>query len=266
MPTLTEDQLLLAESATEVLSAEAGAVRFRQLRDAEAPTDTDLWRQLTELGWPAIPFPEDHGGMGWGLAEVAVVMEALGHHLAMTPMLSTVLTGTLAPESGGAAGEVIALAWQEGRADWGVTVRSCQAQVTDGRLSGTKHRVLDAQAAQAFVVLAQTDDGPGLFLVQASDAQVQPLHRMDMRDCGDVHFSESPATPMDASLAQLQQAIDQATVALSAEMLGGAQAALAAAKGTSGHDSTARIRRASHEWSLTARRDHGWRVAGGGNR
>lgn len=226
MPKLTEDQLLLAESATEVLSAEAGPVRFRHLRDEGEQTDTALWSQLTELGWPAIPFPEDQGGMGWGLPEVAVVMEALGHHLAMTPMLSTVLAGTLAPQADGAAGEVIALAWQEGRTDWGVTLGDCQAQVSDGRLSGTKHRVLDAGAAQAFVVLAQSADGPGLFWVQAADAQIQPLQRMDRRDCADVHFEQAPATPMDATMDQLQQAIDHATVALSAEMLGGAQAAL----------------------------------------
>jgi alkylation response protein AidB-like acyl-CoA dehydrogenase len=153
-------------------------------------------------------------------------MEALGHSLAMTPMLSTVLAGTLAPQVGGAGGQVVALAWQEGTRDCGFTMAGCQAQVCNGLLSGTKHRVLDASAADAFVVLAMHDAAPKLFLADAADATVDHLARIDHRDCGDVQFSDAPVTVLDKGPAELQSALDQATVALSAEMLGGAQAAL----------------------------------------
>jgi alkylation response protein AidB-like acyl-CoA dehydrogenase len=226
MPRLSEDQQLLAESAAEVLGAEAGPARFRALRDAGERTDMALWSQLTELGWPAIPFTEAHGGMGWGLPELAVVMEALGHHLAMTPMLSTVLTGTLAPELGGASGQVAALAWQEGDRECGIAIAECQATVSGGKLTGTKRRVLDAGAADALVVLALDASTPALFLADAADAALSPLIRMDHRDCADVHFTDAPVRPVAASTEDLQTALDQATIALSAEMLGGAQAAL----------------------------------------
>jgi len=226
MPRLSEDQQLLAESAADVLAAEAGPARFRALRDEGMCTDAALWAQLTELGWPAIPFAEAHGGLGWGLPEVAVVMEALGHHLAMTPMLSTLLAGTLDPDMGGATGQVVALAWQEGARELGFTIGPCTATVQDGKLSGTKTRVLDAAAADAFAVLAQADGELKLFGVDAADASQAPVVRMDHRDCADVTFSHAPATPLAVTMADLQQALDHGTVALSAEMVGGAQAAL----------------------------------------
>jgi len=84
VPRLTEDQQLLAQSAGKVLGS-GGSARFRSLRDQGAHIDSPLWDQLIELGWPAIPFPEAAGGLGWGLPEVAIVMEALGRNLSLTP-------------------------------------------------------------------------------------------------------------------------------------------------------------------------------------
>lgn len=219
----TEDQELLAESAKEVLEAEAPISRFREVRDSGAVQDERLWRKLTELGWPAIPFPEEQGGLGWGLAELAIVQEALGRGLALTPMLSVLLAGVLDPEAGAAEGAVVALAWQEGRA---FDPAQVQARF-DGTLTGFKRDVLDARAASSFVVSARDGDGIALFRVAASDAQVTALDRLDGRDCGHVAFEGASATRLQGGLAELQAALDSATVALAAEMLGGASAAFA---------------------------------------
>ena len=69
--------------------------RVRALRDAGDATgfSRELWREMAGLGWVGIPFPEDVGGAGMGLAELAVVLEQLGRALAPEPFLSTVCLG-----------------------------------------------------------------------------------------------------------------------------------------------------------------------------
>jgi alkylation response protein AidB-like acyl-CoA dehydrogenase len=221
---LTEDQVLLQESAEQVVAAEAPVSRFRELRDAGLTQDAKLWAQLTDMGFPAIPFAEDDGGMGWGLPEVAVVMESLGRTLALTPMGSVLLGGLLDPESGAAGGAVVALAWQES----GSLDRSAaKARFTEGRLQGVKRHVLDGGAASTFIVTARDGDELALFRVAAEHARVQPLHRADSRDAAHVHFEAAPAVRIEAGGAELERSVEWATVALAAEMLGGAQAAMA---------------------------------------
>jgi alkylation response protein AidB-like acyl-CoA dehydrogenase len=226
MPRLNEDQHALAESAADVLTSMAGHERFRQLRDQGHTQDLELWAQLVELGWPAIVFPEDQGGLGWDLPELTVVMEALGQHMALTPLLSTLLGGRLDPESGAIDGRIVALAWEEGRQSHGLDLSQSTAQVVDGQLRGEKGRVLDGMVADSFVVLASEADEPGLYRVTASDAVRTPLHRLDSRDAAMVRFDRAPAERLSTSIEDLEHILDQATVALAAEMLGGAQAAL----------------------------------------
>ena len=68
---------------------------------AEAPTTPDspppsdelpaLWERLAAQGWLGLHVPEHAGGQGFTLAEVAVVLEELGHALFPGPLLSTFL-------------------------------------------------------------------------------------------------------------------------------------------------------------------------------
>ena len=100
---LTEDQELLAKTAADFVAEQSPVARVRQLRDAGDPDgfSRPLWKQMAELGWVGIPFPEDVGGADMGLAELAVVLEALGRSLAPGPFLSTVLLGGGALQLGG---------------------------------------------------------------------------------------------------------------------------------------------------------------------
>lgn len=217
---LTEDQTLLQESAVALVEAESPLSRVRELRDAGAQQDDALWGKLCELGFNGIAFSEDEGGMGMGLAEVAVVCEALGRTLARTPMASTVLGGALDPEAAAGGSRVIALAWQESESlDRGAV----QARVTEDRLHGRKRWVLDAGAAHAFVVTARDGDDLALFRVLASDARIEPLTRVDGRDAADVAFEAAPAVRLEVGGAELEAALEAGTVALCAEMLGAAQ-------------------------------------------
>ena len=53
----------------------------------------DMWRQYAELGLTALPFAEEHGGIGGGPVETMIVMEAFGRALALEPYLATVVLG-----------------------------------------------------------------------------------------------------------------------------------------------------------------------------
>ena len=45
---------------------------------------------MVELGWPALTVPEEYGGLGLGMVELAVVVEELGRAIAPVPLLPTV--------------------------------------------------------------------------------------------------------------------------------------------------------------------------------
>jgi alkylation response protein AidB-like acyl-CoA dehydrogenase len=46
---------------------------------------------MTEQGWLGVDVPEDRGGVGLGIVEVAVLLEEIGRHCAPAPFLPTVL-------------------------------------------------------------------------------------------------------------------------------------------------------------------------------
>lgn len=222
---LRPDQEEFRQMAREVVAAEAPLRRFRAQRDAGATADPQLWHRLVALGWPALPFAEDHGGLGLSMVEVCLATEALGSTLAQHPLLSTVLVSTLDPEANVQVGAIVALAWQEDtRTADPFRIRATHHQ---GRLTGEKRCVLDAPSAESFVVSAWEGDRVGLFRVSAAHATVRPLTRIDHRDVGHVYFDNAPAEPLPVGLHDLQRALDRGVVALSAELLGGAEAAFA---------------------------------------
>lgn len=219
----TEDQALIASSARDVVQNEAPLSRVRQLRQAGAHWDEALWARLVALGWPGMTFPVEQGGLGLGLAEAALLCEALGANLVPTPLISTLLAGSLDPHAEAASGVVVALAWQETPRHG--DPRLIQARCIDGHITGEKVHVLDARAAARFVVTAWEDDVLRLWAVEAQHVRLTPLTRLDGRDAAHVHLERAPACRLDATVVDLERSLDAATAALSAEMLGGMQAA-----------------------------------------
>lgn len=221
MLVLTEEQAMLRDGARELVERAFPLTRHRAWRDAGGGFDPAAWSELVEQGWPALTVPESRGGMGFGLAELAVVMEALGRHLVPTPMLSAFLTGRLAPTLAAAEGELCALAWREHprHAD----PEHCLTRHHQGRLTGSKPAVLDAAAATSLLVTARdAHDQLGVYVVQRDDVQLEPLTRLDHRDCARLTLRDTPAERLPITPADLHTAIDEATVALASEMLGSA--------------------------------------------
>ena len=250
---LSEDQELLAKTALDFAREHSPVARVRELRDREDATGFSraLWKQMAELGWVGILIPEDHGGAGLGLADLAVVLEALGRNLAPEPFLSTVLLGAQALALGGseaqrrswlpgvAAGEkLLTLAWQELGSRYDLCRISTWAE-RDGaswRFTGEKIQVPDAHVADAIVVAARTGGGGRdaggitLFLVPAGvlGLSITRQHRIDSRNAAIVRL-DGVRVPDDARVGELggggallERVIDRTTAGLCAEMLGAA--------------------------------------------
>jgi alkylation response protein AidB-like acyl-CoA dehydrogenase len=50
-----------------------------------------VWKELADQGWLGLHLPEDHGGQGFSEAELAVVLDELGHALVPGPVLPTLI-------------------------------------------------------------------------------------------------------------------------------------------------------------------------------
>jgi acyl-CoA dehydrogenase len=247
---LSEDQELIAKTARDFVVEESPVSRMRALRDSNDPVgfSRDLWKQMAELGWVGIPFPEAVGGAGMGFAELVVVLEELGRNLAPEPFLSNVLLGGQVLLLAGSEGQqeewltplvkgekLVSLAYQEAGSRYQVNRIEASAEKSgDGyAISGEKVQVLDGHVADLLIVSARTAGGVSLFLVPADAQGVtrERQTRMDSRGAAIVKL-DGVAVGADSLLGAegqgggvLEQVVDRATVGLCAEMLGGMSAA-----------------------------------------
>jgi alkylation response protein AidB-like acyl-CoA dehydrogenase len=254
---LTEDQAMLAKTANAFFAEHSPLTRLRKVRDSgdELGYNRELYQQMAELGWTAIPFDEKDGGLGMGMASAILVSEAMGRTLAVEPYIpSILLAGQLLALGGTAAqreawlapaiaGEkVLAFAQQEPRSRFVAT--HVQTKAVPGKnggytLTGEKVAVLAGARADAYLVSARTSgdvksaNGVSLFLVPANAAglKVTRQHRIDSRNAALVELkdvqvgADAIVGERDGASQLIDAALDRATVALCGEMLGAMTAA-----------------------------------------
>jgi alkylation response protein AidB-like acyl-CoA dehydrogenase len=248
----SQEQEMLRTTARSFLEKECPTSVVRKLMATPEGCTPEFWAKLAELGWVGLIYPEAYGGAGLGFVDLVVIMEEMGRVLLPTPYFSTVLLGGLALLEGGSEtlkkewltkismGEArVTLAWQEANGRWdsaGITLTAKESG--DGFiLNGKKLFVPDAHIADLLVVATRTSqsadptNGVSLFLVapNAAGVTVELLPTMDQtRKLGAVTFANVKVN--SASLVGdkhggwpiLSKVIDKATVALAAEMCGGA--------------------------------------------
>ncbi len=247
---LTDEQELLRETAREFVRERAPVSELRKLRDEKSPDgfSRELWKQMAELGWAGIIFPEEVGGVGMGHAELGIVLEETGRTLVASPLVGTVvLAGNAVLIAGNETqrkdvltavceGErILALAYQEGTRHDPYAIASRAEQTAGGyTLNGKKTFVLDGHVADQLVVVARTSgqvgerDGLTLFLV---DAAAEGLIRtrtlmVDSRNAANIELDgveveRSAVLGMVGAGADVLDAVlDRATAVFSAELLG----------------------------------------------
>ncbi len=97
---LTDDHRELGRVADDFLIARKARVASRELLDAAEEARPAFWADLAGLGWLGLHIDEEHGGSGFGLPELVVVVEALGKAVAPGPFVPTVVTSAVLARHG----------------------------------------------------------------------------------------------------------------------------------------------------------------------
>ena len=252
---LSEEHQLLRDTAREFVRSKSSLKRVRALRDSGDAIgfSRDLWLEMAKLGWTGIVLPERYGGSGLGYSHLMVVLEELGRGLVPEPMIPTVL-GSAALLLGGsetqkhtflaaiAKGEtLVALGYQEAQSRFDSRTVSTRAEKVGEawRLSGEKRLVLGGPAADWLIVSARTSGAVGdrsgttLFVVdpKASGLTVTRQSLVDGRPAAVVRLDRVEVDraaivgELDLGAPLLEAALDRATAAVAAEMLGSMSAA-----------------------------------------
>jgi alkylation response protein AidB-like acyl-CoA dehydrogenase len=218
---LSAEQDAYQEAFRGWLSAEASPAQVRQWLDAGDATEFEA--KFAAAGWAGVGLPEDLGGQGGGLVELALTAEELARAAAPSAAwLATVLAApALAAQpsliAAALAGQTPALLHPaETPPDRPPPI----SLATNGTTSGAVARVLAGDTAARFVVPA----GGGLWLVEAAHSGVQrvPRRLLDRsRSVADVTLDRVPAQRLDADPATfLAQASARAAVLTAADCLG----------------------------------------------
>jgi 3-oxocholest-4-en-26-oyl-CoA dehydrogenase beta subunit len=181
-----EDLRGLARSVLEV----ATPARVRDVEASADGVDREVWAEFARSDLLGVALPEDVGGSGHGIMELAVLLEEVGRRVAPLPLYSTIVLGALPIAEFGTGeqrkrllvpvleGTSLLTAALEESARHDPLVPSTSA-VRDGsgwRLDGVKVSVPHAPLADRMVVSAAVDGGTGLFLVDpgSSGVDIEP--------------------------------------------------------------------------------------------
>ncbi|MGR5069455.1 MULTISPECIES: acyl-CoA dehydrogenase family protein [Vibrio] len=244
----SQDELMLLESAEGLLGEISPVSAQRTLRDnnTDQAFDSELWKSMAEMGWTAIPFAEEFGGLAFGYKGMGAVFTQIGHNLSASPLLSSVvlcgsLIETLSNESqkdqwltGIISGELrVALAHEESHIYDPNTVTTTLTANDNGYvLSGQKVLVTDGLGADAYLVVAKLNSQLRLVFVPASSVGVtqKSMKLVDARNMAMVSFEQVVVSEeaMLGSAQEVREALafsqDVAASCLAAELFGASEA------------------------------------------
>jgi alkylation response protein AidB-like acyl-CoA dehydrogenase len=244
---LNETQKLFQRSARELFAQECPPTLVREMIEKNEPYSDAIWNKLVEQGWTGLTFSEEDGGLGLSTVELVIAFEEMGRALVPGAFLSTVaLAGSLiekacSPEYRSARLHAICegqskatVALLEESASWDPNAARLSATTADGgyKLSGKKLFVSDASVADLIITAASAGSELVLAFVdaRAPGVRITPMPAVDAtRLLCSVEFNDVTVKAEDVmsdsakAVAALDHALDVATLASSAEMVGGMQ-------------------------------------------
>lgn len=235
---LTEDEIMLRDTAQGFFNEKAPVKALRELRDTRDETgfDRELWAQMAEMGFTGIVIPEEHGGVDMGYVAAGLVSEQMGRNLTASPFLSTAILAASALRSGSeaqqstylpkiAAGEAIfALAIDEGAKHNPRGIETSAVPSGNGfKLNGSKAMVVDGHVADHLVIAARTSGEPGdssgisLFIIDAKTkgVDIERTIMVDSHNAARIELADVEIAG-DALLGELDGGMDVLDKVLSA--------------------------------------------------
>jgi alkylation response protein AidB-like acyl-CoA dehydrogenase len=238
---LTDEQQAIKSTAHDFLASRFKSERLREIAASESGFDESGWKEMAELGWAGLALPEEWGGQGLGIVDLAVLFEEMGQVCAPSPLLSNTIAGLalsvgasdeqkerwLRPLAEGHLRGTPALVDADGPPE---PMKFAMAAEADGDgvvLNGVKTLVMDAASADFFLVATA---GGGRHIVEkgADGVTVSPETSIDLtRRLSSIRFEgvRTQAT-LPGSGEAYQPVFLRACVALAAESTGLAQRAL----------------------------------------
>ena len=252
---LNEEQQSLKDIAKEFLQKNAPVTHFREIRDTnnELGYDESLWKEMVNLGWSGILIPEEYGGFDFGMVGMGSIFEEMGKTLTPSPLFSTGVLGASLITLGGNDSQkqsllpkivegnlTTALALEESSRHSPFSISTQAKKNGDNyEITGEKTFVIDGNSASLLIVAARTDgdvddeSGMTLFLVDpsADGLEITKTSMVDSRNSAQIKFnnvvvsSSETLGELNNGSGLLENVLDRAQIAISAEMLGNASQA-----------------------------------------
>jgi alkylation response protein AidB-like acyl-CoA dehydrogenase len=246
---ISEEQAMLVDSVAKFIDNDYDFETRQKISASDAGFSMDLWKTYAELGWTAVPFSEEDGGLGGGPVELMLMMQQFGRGLVVEPFLANIVLagGVLRRQATAAqktswlepiiAGDLqAAMAFAEPQARFNpADVLTRATKVGDAFvLNGRKTLVLNGGTAGLVIVPARTSgnqtDTAGITLF-AVDGESGGLTRkqykmVDGHQAADLEFKDlrvdatNVIGTVDEGFDTLQSVLDEATLAVSAEAVG----------------------------------------------
>lgn len=231
---LSDEQHMFIDSLREWFGERASVSSVRGWLETGDPTAFE--RLFAGEGWAGVGFPENLGGQGGGLLELALTARELGR--SATPSASWIQSAVVVPaladepelmRAATESGEATSLAVRADRIP--AVVTSVQSRA--GRLSGRIPCVLGAARSPRLLVPVADGGATSLWLVESTDAGVgiHPRPLLDRsRDVGDVVLDDVAARRLDVDADDaLGEIATRAAILVAADALGAAERMLALA-------------------------------------
>ncbi len=251
----SEEQEMLKKMARDFLTDKFPKTAVKEIEESELGYSPEIWKEMAELGWMGLVFPEEYGGAEMTFLDLAMLLEEMGRACLPGPYFSTVVLGGLPILDAGSEGQkqeylpkiasgeaIFTLALTESSARYDAAAIEMKATADNDAyiLNGTKLFVPDANVADCMLVVARTDeksrgeDGITIFIVDARSPGISctVLKTIANDKLCEVVFDQV-RVPKENILGQLNQGwsevtktIERAAVGKCCEMVGCIQQAL----------------------------------------
>ncbi len=192
--TFTEEQEILRKFAKDFMAEKLPKKVLKELETSDEGYSKDMWKEMADLGWTGLPFPEKYGGSDMTFMDLAVLLEEMGKAAMPGPYIPSVVLSGIAllrlgseeqkqeylPKIAGGT-TVVTMAIDDPDKSVTTPPDALKASKDGGSwvLEGTKMFVPFANVADYIICVARTDgkagseDGLSLFIVDAKDPAIK---------------------------------------------------------------------------------------------
>ena len=240
----SEEQNILRDQVKRFMSERCPMGRVREIIKSKTKFDSNIWKEVSDLGWLGLIVPEKFGGLSLGWVDLTVVLEETAAGLCPLPIASTSLAATAIMLCGNeqqkntwlpqiATGESVCTIALYDDPNWiSPDAISAEAIKTEKgfTLQGTKPFVTEGPVAHWLFLALKSEKGLVLAKVNRDQCDIQLEPTMDQTKLmgrvklNDVFIDQENCMPL--STEQLATLTDYGAMATTAEMVGASQSLL----------------------------------------